>query len=271
MNRLVKSALIAAGAALVTQAAQAQFANGDLVLGFTGGATDFVTDLGNFQSVVGVNGTSVMNLSSLVNGSPAFSGTYPGGVNGVSMGVVGGQTTATASFIYVTALRLGGAGNNAIAGSATPPSITTHSQGISGLQQVVAMNNSIFTGNPTSAGLSTTVARGGNANGYSWFNSVESASSLNGSYFQSTGYNADALATSGIIYEDLYGTPTTTISGAYNFSYKGFFTFDTTGGSPSLTFTPVAAAVPEPSTYGLIAGAGLLVICLRHRISQQRA
>jgi hypothetical protein len=47
----------------------------------------------------------------------------------------------------------------------------------------------------------------------------------------------------------------------------GYFTFNTT--SDILTFDTVS--VPEPTTYGLLAGAGLLIVSLRNQFSRKQA
>lgn len=262
MNKLTKAALYAAGATLVSQGAHAQFANGDLILGFTAAsaANEYVLDLGNYQTSVGVGGSTVFDLSGQFS-SGTFNGAFTTGLNGVDMGVVGGSGAFSSSFIYATALR-SGLGTPGVAGSSAPGSML-HSDGSGGLQQVVAMVNSLG----LSAGNSTTVPRAGDANGYSWFNSISSPTSLQGSFFQSTGYDPDSTATGNVIYEDLYGTPATSAGGDYNFNYVGYFTLDMSGSNPSLTFTP--SAVPEPGTMSLFVGAGLVALWFRQRISRK--
>jgi hypothetical protein len=47
------------------------------------------------------------------------------------------------------------------------------------------------------------------------------------------------------------------------FTLEGTLNLDFTGASPVADFTP--APVPEPSTYGLLAGAGLLLLALRRQ------
>jgi len=53
-----------------------------------------------------------------------------------------------------------------------------------------------------------------------------------------------------------------------NYVYLGQLDLDLSGASPVLDFIPsgfVASAVPEPGTYGVIAGAGLLALCFRRQ------
>src|SRR5262249_44719333 len=54
------------------------------------------------------------------------------------------------------------------------------------------------------------------------------------------------------------------------FSFYGTLSLNLSGTSFGITYDPVSA-VPEPSTYGLLAGAGLLVVALRRKLSTSRA
>jgi len=82
-----------------------------------------------------------------------------------------------------------------------------------------------------------------------------------------TGINASSAIGSGIIFEDLWFN----LKGT-GWTYTGYLELDTTGSSPSLTFTPKdLVAVPEPSTYGLLGGAGLLVLSVRRQFNRKNA
>ena len=50
------------------------------------------------------------------------------------------------------------------------------------------------------------------------------------------------------------------------FGYEGYFNLDINDGTVSLTYDPVTA-VPEPGTYGLLAGAGLLLLGIRRQFT----
>ena len=78
-------------------------------------------------------------------------------------------------------------------------------------------------------------------------------------FYGASGINPDsAIDGSGIINEGLWeATPSGT-------SYLGYFTLDTTGDSPSLTFTSIQV-VPEPTTVALLVGGGLLLCSVGRR------
>lgn len=82
MKKTTKYALLAASAFAAAAAAQAQYVNGDLLIGFTGGTSDFIYDLGQASSLT-LNQT--WNL---------------GANRGLQFGVVGSQQTGR--IIYAT-------------------------------------------------------------------------------------------------------------------------------------------------------------------------
>jgi len=69
---------------------------------------------------------------------------------------------------------------------------------------------------------------------------------------------------SGAVFSSLYDVPE---SGHGSEIYLGYFTFDPNG---ELTYTAVSA-VPEPSTYGMLAGAGLLALVFRRQFRRLAA
>jgi hypothetical protein len=81
-----------------------------------------------------------------------------------------------------------------------------------------------------------------------------------GSFYGDSGIDPDsAIGSSGIINEGLWeATPTS------NYTYLGYFTLDTTGGSPSLSFTSIQA-VPEPASASVLGGGALLLWVFRNR------
>ena len=82
MKKTTKYALLAASAFAAAASAQAQYVNGDLLIGFTGGTSDFIYDLGQASSL-------------------SVSQTWNVGANlGLQFGVVGSQQTGR--HIYAT-------------------------------------------------------------------------------------------------------------------------------------------------------------------------
>jgi len=67
---------------------------------------------------------------------------------------------------------------------------------------------------------------------------------------------------------DLYGDNNNNANGR-KFLYDGYFNLDINGSSLSLTYDP--AVVPEPTTYGVFAGAGLLLFALRRQFVGKNA
>jgi hypothetical protein len=88
-----------------------------------------------------------------------------------------------------------------------------------------------------------------------------------GSFYGDSGINPSAtLDASGVVYQDLWGA---TPSGAY--SYLGYFSLDLGGAQASLTFTPTAAPVPEPSGMAIFGlGAVVCLFALRNHNENRR-
>jgi len=245
MNKLAKLAVVIAGLALVSQVANA--ANNDLILGFNGNgsANDYVINLGNATSLF--SSSSVVDLSSDFN-MTTFNSTFSS-VNGTKMGAGGGTSSLNPVFFF-TQLR-GAAGDPSTALSLTPPSITTTTA-----SGAASQFNGISPFPAAGTGQLMTSANAG------------SFTSQMTTLFNNTGLNPSFAIGSGVIYEDLWQATKTTGTST-TWKYEGYLTFDTTGANALLTFTPTA--VPEPSTYGLFGGAGVLALAVRRQFRRKTA
>jgi hypothetical protein len=258
MKKLCRVLPLVVGCVLAAQVAHAQ--DGDLVIGFNhgSGATplDYGVNLGLATSFIG--GTSVEDMSTHGFDFSTFTAQYTSLSSGVSMGAVGGDTGL--GTMYVTALRTANPGNPTISGS-TRPTIGSASDAQSGATSIASFNAA---NNLNNQGNSVTIAPN-NAN--SWFGWILDTSGTiqSQNFFSVTGLNPSSTTSGTVLTEDLWffnGSSTTP-------TYEGFFSLDT--GAGKLTYTPSTVAVPEPSTYGLLAGAGLLIVMLRNRLSRKSA
>jgi hypothetical protein len=260
MNKFA-TLLAAAGVLLGCPGAQAQYAANDLVLGFdrvdNGGSgpqpADYVINLGNFQSAVGVGGSTTVSLTTLFNPG-TFNGLYGSLGSGVSMSVVGGNGALTGRDLFTTVLR-GGAGTPGAPGSSAPGALLSSFMA-SGANDVAAMMGA--SGLNLGAGQSMTMAQADPNSFNTWVLSTTPPTFGTG-----TGLDPRGSTGGSVLYEDLYRARDG-VSGN-SFEYVGFFTLDTSG-SPSLSFTP--AAVPEPGT-GVLLGGGFLLLLMRLRSARR--
>jgi hypothetical protein len=75
----------------------------------------------------------------------------------------------------------------------------------------------------------------------------------------------EATPSSGTVFEALWEVP---LSGNGSDTYEGYFSFQQNG---ELDFTAAPASVPEPSTWAMLAGAGLIAVVLRRQRRSQTA
>jgi hypothetical protein len=239
MKKIIKrltAAVVIGGvlAACGSAFAQSTFIGNDLYMGFQnqgGGQTaDYIVNMGSASSIVG--GSSVVPLSSDFSESDFDSAALQGTNELIYCGVVtatNSGTTSSPADVYVTELRSGGAGIPSVPGS-TAPAALTRSQD-NGAYTALSQLNAPASGQGI---LDTSL---------SWDADVTSL--VGSSFFGQIGDNPDSLLTgSGVLYEDLWYTTNSALSGAKSFTYLGYFTINVTGSSPVVTFTPKAAPAP---------------------------
>ena len=267
MNRTIKQALIAAaGAGILTQAtsviANPTYNNQDLLLGFETIATspsphlvgnDLLVDLGPASTYI--NATAPITISSLTLSDITSPSTGAGqSLNSLSWGVVGDNSTTETLFL-----------SRARANAATQSASWTGQSFFS--QQVTAGKiDSIGAGlvlYPSQADSSSAAVQGaGDQQSYGHYMGPNGnlTASWSGNLQQKTGSSFASGSTPSFL--DLYEVPTSD-SGSSPI-LLGYFELDP---NATLTFVPV----PEPTTYGVIAGAGLLGLCLRNQFRRKTA
>jgi hypothetical protein len=257
MKRSVKiTMLAAAGAALLTQAVRAQTAPpGDLVLGFTSTAAgvtqDYVIDLGAFSSL---SSSQISHLGGAVNLAQFGTGGAPP-IGSMNVGVMFGQGAAqTGDFAGVSQFRTGG-----------------NAAGVVGTESVPATPSSgNFVTSAATDAASLLLGTPGNGNQFSF--TIQGNTLTAGGFANNLGVNPMVAMPGSTIALDLFESTRLAPSGrstpASAFTYEGTLNIDLSGPNAIVDFTPAgfAAAVPEPSTYGLIAGAGLLIVSLRRQL-----
>jgi hypothetical protein len=238
MSRFISAVLLLGGTVLASPCAFAQFtvvAN-DLYMGFQnqngGGTADYIINLGAASNIVGQS--TVVNLSSSFSSSLFNDSSLQGTSSQIMGGVAGGSNAGNPSDIFLTQLRTSNIGTPALAGSSVTKTMTR------------AQDNSAYSAfaqiNGPSAGT------GFLDTSKSWENFVEPANSAS-TFLGTTGLNPDSqVITSNVLYEDLWETSRSSVTGSSPYTYLGYFTLNLTGGSPSLTFTStnVPGALTSP-------------------------
>lgn len=275
MKRFTKFGVIGASVVLATSLAHA--ANTDLVLGITGNgaSSDAVVDLGS-AAQVGVGGASVVDLIDSRGASfsaTGLSGTsfqsllssvFSGGVNGANMTLAGGQG-GSSTFFYLSANR-GSAGSDPTAPlSTTPTTWSKNQQGTVGGYPAGVLNGASISFQGGNAAISDGTASAPNTSSFSYLILGVNNLSTSVNSYQLTLPNT--TVSGGKAYEDVWFNKASG-SSLLGWQYQGYLTLDLTGDTTQLlTFTPAAVAVPEPGTYGLMAGLGLLVVAVRRQFS----
>lgn len=238
--------LAAASAAALSHAAQAQNTvgdqnPGDLILGFTGGANNYIADLGQLtgghQDLSGGINLATFNAAGYSTGAS---------ISGKNAGFVGSDIGLDPrTYIFATVAH----------GSGAPPTPTAQGS----IQQASGNVSAVLLGNvsPSDAqSWSQLIAQnsttaGGNGNNFTQNAAVNPLQTFNGT----------------VLVEDLWKNDAT--SGAQPWTELGTLTLNFGGATPTVTFDPVA--VPEPATYGILAGAGLLALSVRRQLGRKSA
>jgi hypothetical protein len=250
MKKVTKIALAAVTASGLAVSAQAQYASGDLLLGFTDGNaahSDLVLDLGPFSGLTSgaLNSpTSPGNVGFTTSGLQSeLNGLYTS-FNNFKFGVVGAQSVGLNPRIFATALH-----------GAAAPLLGNPGQLKSAVDTVGSGIGSGFPNPNPTANSSLYAANAGSS--VSWTEQIQGSGTP-------WGLNADLPSFSGsstaAVVEDLYQK----LNGVETLA--GTITLNPSG---EVDFAPVA--VPEASTYGVLAGLGLLALSLRRQIACKMA
>jgi hypothetical protein len=247
MNNITKMAVVSAAVVLAAQAAQAQIPAGDLVLGFSSTAAgvtqDYIVDLGALP-------TTASSLGGAVNFSQFGTGGAPS-IGNMNVGVLFGKGNAsTGDFAGYSVLRTGNNASGVQGTESTPATLATGNVITSAALDAQSMVAGLI---PQGNQFSMLTQSSGTAGTFANNMSANPLTSMPGTTISLDLFEATRLAQSG------RSTP------ASAFTYEGTLNIDLTGPNAVVDFVPVAAAVPEPSTYGLIAGAGLLLVSLRRQ------
>jgi hypothetical protein len=274
MNKLTKltkkitPALGVAGLALTAltgHAQQFQYNDADLILDFSkSGSADLEINIGNIASLTSAaqaNGGSVALSSQLsdYNITSQLIGTF-GSTSGLAFSVFGYQANASGpgaqSENWLTKVQTG-ANPIATPGDWTPSKANTINSGIqgalNGISSWSAANPADSVGNTANVAI---IPTSGIDASESYTAHASGITGVGGTIANHTTYVSDLFG---------YGN-----SGAATpATFEGYFTFDTVSGDT--TFTSPTVAVPEPATYGLLAGAGLLVLSLRKQLAPKQS
>jgi len=261
MNKMIKIAVMAVAAALVSQAAKAQVNPDDLVLGFTSTAndvaSDYILDLGQIPTSANtqLGGVSLSAFNSIFGATDIANGN-------VDVGVVGANSANPD--VIVSTLRTGSNPNNlptnfTVKGAEAKPAFFTTSANTSfAAQDVQALSLGVVShSSPTS-----------------WYQSIsqygvgpagQPSQSL-GSYAPASTEALSVLPNTEQVTLDLFRENDATTG---LMTYVGDVQLDLTGSTLSAVFDPVAT--PEPSTFALLGGAAVLGLAFRRQLVRKNA
>ena len=266
MNKLAKTAIVAAGVALAAQGAFAGANNNDLVLSINnndnGGNTEFTVNLGQLSTFTPTPNYDLSGFMSTFNSQFTSAG-----ASGLNVGVAGGQNgqgglSGAGNDVFTTTLRVGNSGQYTTAGTEGGPSIL-----------------------PSKANIGSAGGIAGGFVGYSVNGSVSDPNSFTTLFAKDPttpgtaannftgdlgGVNPLQAMTGTTITLDLWQDTVTSSTTTSGWLYQGDLTLDLSGPSATLTWDS-ASPVPEPSVYSLFAGVGVLAFSFRRRFRRNNA
>ncbi len=228
----------------------------DLILGVrntTGATSDLEVNIGPASNFYGATSSFVIpnvNLTEITTALGSFNSAI-WSVFGASRPGDGGDSSKLANTLWVTRTSGSNPWNRQSNGLQQPTAakiVTTGANFVSTGTQIAGQNNAATLDNTASTSYTKNIGTGGNFTG-SFQGNIETTTS---SSFSSTA-GAKSIAD---LYELQPGTGAGTLLGSFEFSNSG-----------TLTFVPV----PEATTYGLMAGAGLLLLSVRQQFRRRQA
>jgi hypothetical protein len=232
MNKILKIAVVTAALAAAASAQAQPYVSGDLLIGFVGASSDLTIDLGSASALAG--SSSIVNLNSVISASTLVSDLNS--IGGLSSSSWGAVAFLKNNFMDSTA------GSLSLAGQYSSP----------------AKSDVDTAGLAIVSGASAIVAHGANpGNSWSYQISTGTAAGNTGFFVSDAGVNPNVITGAGS--EVLYGSDT-----AGDITALGTLTVTSDGG---LTFTPV----PEPASFGLLAGLGVLALSIRRQLTRAQS
>ncbi len=287
MNRANKLMRVAVAITAVFNAAEAfaqgftpAYATKDLLLSFrqqpipgAAGATDVTFDLGNVSTFLSSYGNQSVQINSGAFSRPnafdaslltsAGGGNY-GNLNNLHFGVTAAEAAFGINDMWATAMR-GSSTDNTVSDSTAWTRKSATSQGsAAGKIRDVGAQAQLF-----GSTLSTTAIKSGDGTPQG-YNTISSGGVF-ASYFSGSteGFTGAAFGANDTVRLDFYAV-NHTASGTAAAGYLGFFELQGDGDLLWIGKDFASAVVPEPTTYGLLAGLGMLALTTRRQLRQLR-
>jgi hypothetical protein len=245
----------------LSHAARAQnlgtYANsGDLILGFTSThGNDYIVDVGMPILTPGAHTTFANGTGNGFIDASAIAqvqSTVPGMFAGAISSDFGAGTTPPRVFTTT-------------AHGAAPPNPLSSAGAVNAASSIVSSLSEGVQASSGQASWQTIIAKSASLPGTS--NPNNFVTQLGG---QTAGVNPLHTFVSSILVEDVWNETLTPSGGLTPWQFLGVLTMDLSGSSPNVFFD-AASPVPEPGTYGVLAGLGLLALSLRKQLAYNRA